>query len=111
MIDIILNMPQSRLDDYIGMDTYLGGNKSGREHLRQSLLDILTTRRGDRVMRPEYGSRLHELIDRPINASWLLDLYFEVALSIHRWEPRARISRIRAQVKSPENVILEISIQ
>jgi hypothetical protein len=35
----------------------------GIDHLKQSIIDILTTPIGSRVMRRDYGSRLFELVD------------------------------------------------
>ncbi|MCX7946800.1 MAG: GPW/gp25 family protein, partial [Hydrogenophilus sp.] len=68
------------------------GRKIGRiEPLRQSIIDILSTYTGERIMRPEYGSRIGDLIDRPVSDQWLADLYFEVAYAIQRWEPRVRL--------------------
>ena len=56
----------------------------GLDHLRQSIIDILTTPIGTRVMRPDYGSRLFELIDRPVNAEFLVDLYAETVIALNR---------------------------
>ncbi len=50
-----------------GMSNKTGKELEGIEHLKQSIIDILTTPIGSRIMRREYGSRLFELIDRPIN--------------------------------------------
>jgi phage baseplate assembly protein W len=53
----------------IGVNNRTGKALDGMEHLKQSVQDILTTPLGTRVMRREYGSRLFELIDAPINSS------------------------------------------
>ena len=37
--------------------------------IQQSVLIILGTARGERVMRPEFGSRLNELVFAPINSA------------------------------------------
>ncbi|WP_375666036.1 MULTISPECIES: GPW/gp25 family protein, partial [unclassified Bartonella] len=50
-----------------GMDRTTGKPLTGIDHLRQSILDILSTRIGSRVMRRDYGSRVAELIDAPVN--------------------------------------------
>lgn len=83
----------------------------GIEHLRQSIIDILTTYPGERVMRPEYGSRIRDLIDRPVNAQWLADLYFNVAQAITRWEPRVRVLRVAAAMPRPGHVTLDLSLR
>lgn len=83
----------------------------GIDHLRQSIIDILTTYPGERVMRPEYGSRLRDLIDRPVNAQWLADLYFEVACAIQRWEPRVRVQKVASRIDAPGHVVLDITFR
>lgn len=83
----------------------------GVDHLRQSIVDILTTYPGERIMRPEYGSRIRDLIDRPVNAQWLADLYFNVAQAITRWEPRVRVLRVAAEMPRPGHVTLDLSLR
>ncbi len=91
-----------------GMHAATGQPLSGTDHLRQSILDILMTRRGERVMRPTYGSRLHEFVDLPVNAEFLVDLYFECVVTIHRWEPRVRVVRVQAGVPYSGLVVISL---
>lgn len=83
----------------------------GIDHLRQSIIDILTTCPGERIMRHEYGSRIRDLIDRPVNAQWLADLYFNVAQAITRWEPRVRVLRVAAAMPSSGHVTLDLTLR
>ncbi len=80
-----------------GIDRKTGKSLSGIEHLKQSVNDILTTPKGSRVMRREYGSDLFKLIDRPINSDWLVDAYSAVAEALNRWEPRLKVSKVYAE--------------
>lgn len=66
----------------------------GIAHLRQSIRDILTTPIGSRVMRREYGSRLFQLVDAPLNAETIVDLYAATAEAIATWEPRFRLTNV-----------------
>lgn len=77
------------------MNRTTGGTISPQDHIRQSVADILTTRLGSRVMRREYGSQLVDLIDQPGNRNTLLLAYAAIAMSLVRWEPRIRLSRIQ----------------
>lgn len=83
----------------------------GIDHLRQSIVDILTTYPGERIMRPEYGSRVRDLIDRPVNAQWLADLFFNVVHAIARWEPRVRVLRVAAEMTTPGHVTLDLTLR
>ena len=79
-----------------GMDAQTGRALDGVAHLRQSITDILTTPIGSRVMRREYGSRLPALIDAAVTPGRLIDLYAATAEALARWEPRIKLTRVRA---------------
>ena len=81
-----------------GMNRHTGKALEGFDHLRQSIADILTTRKGTRVMRREYGSDLVGLVDRPMNASLITAIYAETAGALYRWEPRLRLRRVEADL-------------
>lgn len=68
---------------------------SDHEEINQAIRIILETAQGERVMRPEFGSRLHELVFAPINEETmaLARLYVEDALAI--WEPRITVKEIQ----------------
>ncbi|MCW2395170.1 MULTISPECIES: GPW/gp25 family protein [unclassified Sphingobium] len=77
-----------------GMDRATGKPLDGAEHIAQSIRDILTTPISTRVMRRDYGSRLFELIDAPLNAVTRQLIAAASAGAIARWEPRVKLSRI-----------------
>ncbi len=76
------------------MDRTTGKPLTGIDHLRQSILDILSTRIGSRVMRRDYGSRVAELIDAPVNNAFAVALYAAVAETLDKWEPRFKLKKI-----------------
>lgn len=78
-----------------GIDATTGKALSGLDHLQQSIRDILTTPIGSRVMRRDYGSRLFELIDRPVNATWIADAHAFAAEALDKWEPRLKLDRVQ----------------
>lgn len=78
----------------LGMNRKNGKEKGGLEHLKQSIIDILTTPLGSRVMRRNYGSRLHELIDAPLNQQTVAAFYAAVADALVLWEPRFRLQQV-----------------
>ena len=78
------------------------------DHIRQSILDIVSTPVGTRVMRPEYGSRVPRLVDQPVTKGWKLSVYTAVAEALHRWEPRVRVNRVRIDAVDPGVVELAI---
>lgn len=72
-----------------------GVSLNGIDHLKQSIRDILTTPIGSRVMRRDYGSRLFELIDTPINGATIIDFYAATAEALDKWEPRLKLTRVQ----------------
>ena len=76
-----------------------GGIEGARheEKIRQSILVILGTARGQRVMRPDFGSSLHTLAFAPNTAATanLARHYVEEALK--NWEPRIEVSEVRVE--------------
>lgn len=93
----------------IGIDAQTGAALSGIDHLRQSIRDILTTRVGTRVMRRAYGSRVPEIVDAPLNAETLVDLYAETVAALVTWEPRIDVQQVSASFPAPGRVILSMS--
>ena len=78
-----------------GMNASTGRTVSDRQHLVQSVADILTTPIGSRVMRREYGSPMADLMDWPLNSATRLQAYAAIAMAVMRWEPRIRLSRVQ----------------
>jgi phage baseplate assembly protein W len=60
------------------------------DHIRQSIIKIVTTPIGSRVMRRDYGSMIPELIDAPINDRIRLLVMAATATAVIKWEPRVR---------------------
>jgi phage baseplate assembly protein W len=85
-----------------GTSASTGKPLSGIDHLRQSIRDIRLPLSASRVMRREYGSRLYQLIDAPINRSNLLEIYAATAEALIRWEPRFRLQKVVAASAAPE---------
>jgi phage baseplate assembly protein W len=84
-----------------GTDAKTGKTLSGVAHLRQSIRDILTTPLGSRVMRRDYGSRLFDLVDNPLNDQTLVEIFAATAEALMRWEPRLKVLRVQAYAARP----------
>lgn len=77
-----------------GMARNTGAALDGLEHIRQSVLDILSTPVGTRVGRRDYGSLLPELVDQPMIAANILRIYAASAVAVSRNEDRIRLRRV-----------------
>ena len=91
-----------------GINAHTGQALSGQEHLRQSVADILRTPIGTRLMRRDYGSRLFDLIDAPVNNVWKSECYAAVAEALDRWEPRLKLDKVRVVSVSSGKVTLDL---
>lgn len=92
----------------IGMDRHTGRKIEGDAHLAQSILDILTTPKGSRVERRDYGSELPNIIDQPINGETMIDVYQATAEALDLWEPRIDLARIEVLKASPGFVEIQM---
>jgi phage baseplate assembly protein W len=64
--------------------------------VEEAILMILLTPKGQRVMRPDFGCQIHDLVFAPNDATTagLAAYYVEEALA--RWEPRIRLMDVSA---------------
>ncbi len=67
---------------------------SGDHDIAQSIMIILSTAPGERVMRPEFGCRIHELVFAPRDASTVGLLIYYVKQALARWEPRIEVQEV-----------------
>lgn len=93
----------------IGTSAQNGKPLEGIDHLRQSVRDILTTPLGTRVMRRDYGSRLYQLVDAPLNRDTIVELYAATIEALERWEPRIKVSQVSLASATAGGVSLSIT--
>jgi len=94
-----------------------GGIAMVAEHaaVRQAILLLLTTAPGERVMRPNYGCDLQQLVFSPNDAATHgLAIYF-VRQALQRWEPRIDILRLDANASQGDpgrmDIVLEYRVR
>jgi uncharacterized protein len=63
--------------------------------VEESIWIILRTDLGERVYRPDFGSRLSELMFAPLNTQTLLLLRLYVQEALERWEPRIVLEEVQ----------------
>jgi phage baseplate assembly protein W len=92
-----------------GMSRINGQYLDDLEHLKQSIIDILTTPIGSRIMRREYGSNLFYLVDKPVNREFLQQIYAAVAEALERWEPRLNLKKVTVDEIRAGHLTLSLS--
>lgn len=84
---------------------------SEEQKIQQSVLLILGTAKGERLMRPEFGSRLHELVFSPMDSSTksLISHYINEALV--EWEPRIDVLAVEISEENAGPGTLLVNIE
>ncbi len=75
---------------------------SDEEDIRQSLEILLTTRLGERVMRPDYGGDLTDMVFEPLNVTTQTYIRTLVENAVLYHEPRIIVNDV-SMVKDGEN--------
>lgn len=78
----------------IGMDKHTGKRIDGLDELRQGVADVLATPLNSLPHHRDYGSRLFQLIDGPVDQRFLVEIYQAVAEALYRWRPDFGLQRV-----------------
>ena len=70
---------------------------NGADGIDSSLRVVLMTAPGERVMRPNFGCRIWEMMFEPINANTLGLMAEAVREAVARWEPRVVLEDVRVE--------------
>lgn len=81
------------------------------ENIRQSIFIILGTAPGERINRPDFGCRIHDLMFAPNNdiTAARAEVYCEEAL--YKYEPRIEHLDVRAQPNADQPNRLDVRIE
>ena len=80
------------------------------ESIRQAIRIILSTALGERVMRPDFGCAIHELVFAPNSAATQGMAEHHVREALLRWEPRIEVLDVKAVASGGQDEELLISI-
>jgi phage baseplate assembly protein W len=83
----------------------------GDDDIREAIRIILTTRVGERIGNPHFGSELFMFMFESINYTELKELEYEVVEALNRWEPRIRDLQVTAQSDPSNKGRVNVSIQ
>ena len=76
--------PQSRRLEYL----------AGPDKVRTSIITILETEPGERIMRPTFGCGLQRYLMKPNTHSTRTLIQRDVELALSTWEPRIQVQRV-----------------
>lgn len=82
---------------------------SERSEIEQAIQIILMTPLGQRVMRPSFGCRIHDLVFAPINNQTLAQARRYVTDALAMWEPRITVTEVEVRPAYIEDKIMATS--
>jgi phage baseplate assembly protein W len=77
----------------------------------EAIFNILQTAPGERVMRPEYGCGIHDLVFAPIDARTVGTIQRHVQQALGRWEPRIEVPDVDVRIDPRNEARLLIHIR
>ena len=73
------------------------------EALVGSVLNIIKTRKGERVFQPDFGSTIYNSLFEPMSQSTRISLEAQIENALHQHEPRIHVNFIEVHVDIDEN--------
>jgi phage baseplate assembly protein W len=78
--------------------------------LDSSVRMVLLTAPGERVMRPDFGCRIHELVFEPVTPNTLGLMSHSVREALSRWEPRITVEAVEVVADRDDPALVQIRI-
>lgn len=91
------------IDKKIAMSEY-------EEDIEEAIRIILGTAKGERVMRPDFGCGIHEMVFEPINTSTVNLIKNSVRDGLIQWEPRIEVIKVEVSTEESAQGKLLVSI-
>lgn len=83
---------------------------NGAADLDQSIRVILMTAPGERVMRPQFGCRIWDLLFEPVTANLLGLISQAVRDAVAQWEPRVVLENVTPTADPDDNGLIRIAM-
>ena len=83
--------------------------KRGEEAVKQSVLNILLTGRGEKPFQPTFGTQLRNLLFEPFDVALAAVIEEDIRLTLNNFEPRLRVQNIRVN-DLPDRNSLEVTV-
>lgn len=87
---------------------------SQAQKVKEAIWIILRTSQGERLYRPNFGSRLSELAFAPLNSETLLLIRLYVTEALEIWEPRIILNEVRTDpdpVRGRVDIIIDYRLK
>ena len=83
----------------------------GADDLDRSIRVVLATAPGERVMRPQFGCRIWDLLFEPVNANTIGLMAQAVREAVAQWEPRVDVEDVVVTPDGADAALVRITIE
>jgi phage baseplate assembly protein W len=83
----------------------------GSADLDRSIRVVVATAPGERVMRPEFGCRIWDLLFEPVTANLLGQMAQAVRDALAQWEPRIAVDDVDVRQDDNDHALVHIAVQ
>ncbi len=83
----------------------------GVADIENSIYVIIHTKLGERILRNEFGSNIHELLFEPLNSNMKTYMASSLKSSLENNEPRINVNKVELEQSNPGLGKIEILIQ
>lgn len=83
----------------------------GEESIEHCLRALLLTATGERVMRPDFGTRAQESVFAPGSVQNLRELENSIATAVRTYEPRVELDSVRAEADPADEARVTVSVE
>lgn len=91
-------------DDAIAMSHH-------EQKIKESIMIILGTAKGERVMRPDFGCDIHDFVFSIVNTSALTRMENSVKEALILWEPRIEVLSVGTSTGKLSDGVIDIDIR
>ena len=79
--------------------------------IRASVIQIITTQKGERIMRPDFGCNAFSYVFQNNTEDFRIDAEREIRQALSRWEPRIRVDGIEItsdDISEPGQILITV---
>lgn len=87
------------------------GYAIGEQSIEHCLRALLLTATGERVMRPDFGTKAQESVFAPGSVQSLRDLERSIADAVRTYEPRVELDTVRAEADPLDESRVTVSVE
>lgn len=97
----------------VGIDPRTGAVATAQheDDIRQSIRIILETARGERVMRPDFGCGIHDMVFEAIDSTAMERIRSEIVAALRRYEARIEVNDVTIDDNLPSQGLLLIELE